>query len=397
MTAYTRREALALGLAGATALSGCSQLAETGQGRPETETKTPTQTTTSTPEPLPPALDVRGAIYLPSRAYNVYQMWANYAREVVARDFGYATRVNLNAIRTWPNYEFWREAPDAHGERLEHLLDAAADEGLEVVLSLFDSVGAEPTEERLHDTDPVTATAIQSPADLVIDNEDRWSGPRAYVEWVMDRYADDDRLLGIEVMNEPGWRPGMRRFARAMFETMREQDGSVPLTVGSTSMAANADYAGWGCEIYQWHYNFPRDAAAFRHAAEGANGLAAELDGPVWLTEWQRIRAGRGFHSGGVADQRTPAYATLAPLIHEAGFGNFFWSLMVKPAHVVSQREKGVINGLFHEDGAVWNLADARAIKAMSGEPEFEGRERQEWPEWAMPAKKAAAKSTNAE
>ena len=42
--------------------------------------------------------------------------------------------------------------------------------------------------------------------------------------------------------------------------------------------------------------------------------------------------------------------------------GNFFWSLMVKPAYLKGQRLKGTVNGLFWPDGSVLSLRDARAI-----------------------------------
>jgi hypothetical protein len=42
--------------------------------------------------------------------------------------------------------------------------------------------------------------------------------------------------------------------------------------------------------------------------------------------------------------------------------GAFFWSLMIKPAYLEGQRNGGTVNGLFWEDGAVWDLAGARII-----------------------------------
>lgn len=335
----------------------------------------------------PPPVDVRGAIYLPARAFNTFQMWSNYDRGVVERDFGYASRVNLNAIRTWVSYEYWNREPRACAAKLEHLLSTAANEGLRVLLILFEGIGGRPTQENLTDTDPRTAMSVASPGPSVIRNRDRWDEPKRFVNWVMDRHGDDERLLGIEVMNEPGWFENKPEFTRAMLETLDRRRGSVPLTVGSTSMINNIDYYDAGCDILQFHYNFPIDETKFRDALRQVAIVRRSVEAPVWLTEWQRIRSGRGSHAPPAADERVPNYASMAPHIHAAGFGNFFWSLMVKPAFNRSQRRKGVLNGLFHEDGAVWSLDDARAIKAMSGYPEFHGDERREWPEWAEGAR----------
>lgn len=340
-------------------------------------------------EPTGP-VDVRGATYLPTRAFNYYQMWANYDPEVVERDLDYARRVNLNAIRTWASYEFWAREPEAHERALDHFLRAAADRDISVLFSLFEGNGVWPTEENLTDTNLFTAVGVRSPGRDVLLNRNLRDGPRRFVEWFADRYGDDDRLLAIEVMNEPGWGDRTKAFARSMFETLTRNRGRVPLCVGSTSMANNTEYLDWGVDALQFHYNFPDSRATYRRMLRRMRVLADRWDGPTWLGEWQRVRQPPLDSCPPHDDHTYPGYASLAPLIHEAGFGNFFWSLMVKPAYLPPMRDNGVLNGLFHEDGAVWSLDDARAVKAMSGDSSFEGEERPEWPDWATAVKERA-------
>ena len=396
---YTRREFLGastsaslLGLAGCAAPSDFTRSGSEPTTQPRQGTSPgkadPEPTQQAVPQPTEP-VDVRGALYVPSRAWNTFQMWHEYDPEVTERDLGYAERVNINAIRTWVSYEQWMEDPDALEQSIDHFLTAAEDRDMGVLFGLFESVGKEPTEENLHNTDPLTAPPVQSPSSRVVQNEDRWDEPREYVRWFMDRYKDDDRLLGIESMNEPGWLPNMKRFSKGMFETMAKNRGSAPLTVGSTSLANNADYIDWGADILQFHYNYPSDPSLYHDLLPDANQLSNDLDMPVWLTEWQRV-ANFGWGQNSTVDQWQPKYASLAPVIHQHGVGNFFWSLMVKPAYVRYMRKRGIINGLFHEDGAVWNLEDAKAIKAMSGETGVELQQRREWPEWASEVKKHA-------
>ncbi|WP_410767333.1 glycoside hydrolase [Haloferax sp. DFSO60] len=329
-------------------------------------------------------LDVRGVIYIPSRAFNFYQMWEYYDPIVVERDLSYATRVNLNAVRTWLSYESWEKDPEAYEVALDHFLEAAEDRDLSVLLCLFDAVGVGPTPERLENTDPKTATGLSSPARHILVSPEKWDGPRAFVHWFMDNYRDDDRLLAIEVMNEPGWNEDKKAFAQSMFETLVERRGDIPLTVGSTSLANNAEYGDWGNEILQFHYNFVSDQQTFQAMLDRVRIAQVALDAPIWLTEWQRVRQGRGFTAEPKPEEKGPNYASLAPLIHNAGVGNFFWSLMVKPAWVQPQRKNGVISGLFHEDGSVWSLTDAEAIMAMSGDVSLDFQERQEYPEWMV-------------
>jgi hypothetical protein len=369
MTArYARRDLLRAG--GAVGLTGLTGLAGY----------------TISDAPDDPPVDVRGALYLPSRAYNTYQMWHGYDRSVIERDLEYATRLNLNAIRTWLSYEHWQESPEEHAAAVSHFLSAADQRGIEVLFGLFEGVGVDATPKRLANRDPRTARAIRSPSLTIARNPEQWDEPKGFVRWFMDRYRSDDRLLAIEVMNEPGWRPAQKAFARGMFEAMQREAGAIPLTVGSTSLANDADYADWGSQLHQFHYNFPNNAGIYRRLLDEAEDVSKTTGKPAWLTEWQRTRSGSGFAAPISGAEWQPDYETLAPAIRKAGTGNFFWSLMVKPAYVLVQRRKGVLSGVFHEDGAVWDLGDARALKAMSGDRTFEGRERKEWPEWAAAA-----------
>lgn len=366
---YTRRQVLEMGVGSATGGLARSDLSAVGS--------------------LATPVEVRGAVYFPSRAWNTYQMWRDYDPDVIARDFGYANRLNLNAVRIQLSYEFWKERPDAHGDALDHLLETAAERGLDVLAGTFDFVGRRPTERNLNDTDPRTATAVHSPSQAIRTNPARWDEPRRFLRWVLDRYRDDNRLMGIEVMNEPGWSSWGVKFARAMFRTAAIHRGRVPLTIGSTSMANNTTYNDWGIDIMQLHYNFPQSRDKYRNLLRQVEALSAEVPEPIWLTEWQRIRPKAGEEPAGDTERWEPHYASLAPVIQESGVGNFFWSLMVKPAYLLVQRQQGVLTGVFHEDGSVWSADDARAIEGMSGTRSGSFEERREWPEWATAVKEA--------
>ncbi len=199
----------------------------------------------------------------------------------------------------------------------------------------------------------------------------------------MSRYADDERLLAIELINEPYLPDRRMEFARDMFRRAAGLRGRVPLSVGCSNLAENMFFLELGLDVLQFHENFPSDRHHFRQNLAHARIAAWILDRPIWLTEWQRLRSRNSGWDGGWLDpgERTSDYAGLADIVNDSGLGAFFWSLMVKPAYLLPQRRIGTINGLFHEDGAVWSLADARAI---SGNPGFNAPERRECPPWAL-------------
>jgi len=331
--------------------------------------------------------NVWGAVYVPARAFNAPQFWRNYNPDEAKRDMGFAASVNVNALRVWVSYEYWQAAPNEFAAAFDDFLKKAWARKIRIMPSLFENCGTDPTEENMWTTDPTKAFAIRSPHKAeIVDNPRRWGGPRKFVEWFMDRYGNDRRVLAIEVMNEP-FPEESKRFARAMMAAAAAMRGSVPLSLGGASADMNLYFLDCGIDVFQVHDNFPKNEQEFRQKIEAAQRAGRVCGKPVWLTEWQRIRpTSGGWYQGEKLPERQlmPDLASLAPLVRSLGMGAFFWSLMVKPAYLPGQRHNGTINGLFWEDGSVWSLADARAI---AGDPKAAFEERRGWPDWAPPKK----------
>ncbi|MCX7011291.1 MAG: glycoside hydrolase [Candidatus Sumerlaeota bacterium] len=331
------------------------------------------------------AAEVWGAIYIPARAFNAPQFWRNYDPDEAKRDMGYAASVNLNALRVWVSYEFWKMAPNDFAGVFDDFLKKAAAKRIRLMPSLFENCGVDPTKENMWTTGPTKAFAIRSPhkADIV-DNPKRWGGPARFVEWFLDRYGSDRRLLAIELMNEP-FPEESKRFARAMIARANELRGSVPLTLGAASADMNLYFLDCGIDVFQVHENFPKDEEAMRQKVGDALRAGRVCGKRVWLTEWQRLRPTTGGWKRGdrlPEKELGPDLASVAGIVRSFGMDAFFWSLMVKPAYLPGQRHNGTINGLFWEDGAVWSQADARAV---AGDKKLKFEERRGWPEWGPP------------
>lgn len=298
--------------------------------------------------------DVNGAIYWPGHAYTHYQTWLRYDPAEIERDLGYATRLDLNAVRLIVGYEFWRDAPSAFEAAFGHLLDAADSRGIHVLPVLFESVGGAPSTANLLDTDVRTAHAAQSPGEAVIRREPLWGGPRRFTRWFTEAFGD--RIAALEVMNEPcGWAP-REAFCRAMLRTARRTDASVPLTVGCKTVEHNRQFTDPRLDVYQFHLNDPADEAEMESAMARGERIAERDGRPVWLTEWQRTTVEPPL-------LKYPNYASLAPTVRAGPIaGDFFWQLMLKPAYVEVSRDIGRVEGVFHGDGAVYSAADAEAI-----------------------------------
>lgn len=308
-------------------------------------------------------------------------MWKEYCREEIERDIGYATKLNLNALRIWLSYEYWQEEPELLKERFEHLLTVAYSQGIRIMPSLFECCASPQTRERLLDKNPLTAVAVNSPLEEVVNDASCWKDTELFVKWIMEHYSSDERLLAIEIINEPNT-PQRFRFARTMVEIAAKLKGSIPITVGSIHAEENLYYLDLGIDIFQFHDNFPSELKSFSDRIQQSLQVADIVGKPIWITEWQRLRKGRiGWNGEGTDNEEwQPEYVTLANVVRESGIGHFFWSLMVKPAYLIGQRKSGTLNGVFHEDGSVWSLEDARAI---SGHAAFHAEENKKWPDWA--------------
>ncbi len=123
--------------------------------------------------------DVRGVVYIPTRAHNAYQMWRDYSGEVTDRDLEYAKSLNFNALRLWLSFEYWFEDRKHFEESFEDLLNRADKKGFKVMPSLFECCGREPLRENMEDTNPITSTAVRSPGSEIQLDPVQWHKPKS--------------------------------------------------------------------------------------------------------------------------------------------------------------------------------------------------------------------------
>jgi hypothetical protein len=317
----------------------------------------------------------RGAVYLPQGDWNAYQMWADYRNPLVERDLGYAADLDLNSLRVFASYEHWREDGPTFFAHVEHFLTACEARGIRPLVVLFEAPPkSPPTEENLHATDPQNAFGVHSPSRPEILQPRNWKGyarsPLHFARRWAQEYAEDDRLLATEIMNEPGKVQPRRDFVLDALRAVRQQAPDATLTMGTKDVRFAKYYdRNDELDVYQFHMNLPKNPASARRYAEKQRALADEIGGtdpkkPLWCTEWQRTLEEP-------PSRFAPNLASLAPTttdLREEGTidGDFFWSLMLRPAYLRNPREKGRVNGLFHADGAVYSNLDAEVVAGRS-------------------------------
>lgn len=331
----------------------------------------------------------RGAVYFPSKVYNAYQTYEYFNASELERDFSYAEKAGITALRIFTSYEQYLKDKPAFFSKFDILLAIAAKHSIRVMPVLFENCGRDFTPENAMDRDPDTAVCVKSPALKTIQDPSLWTGCLQYAQEFMTHYADDERLVAIEIMNEPDYKIGDVDFALAVLRKAREYKKSVPLTIGCITLQ-QCLYYGDLIDIYQFHDNFPSEIESFKKELEFASQVKRVTGKPVWLSEWQRLRkSGPGWDKAEIPqEEKTPDLASLAPLVYSSGLGSFFWCLMVKPAYLSTQRPNGTYNGLFYEDGSVYSAAD---YKAISGKDDI--KEKKGLPEWYVKSKETKEKN----
>ncbi len=307
--------------------------------------------------------EINGAVYFPASVYNVDQSWAEYDPVMTSRDFGYAERIHLNALRVFGSYYAYQQDPDLYQRNIRDMLEKAAAKGLKILFVIFEDCGLEPTDALRWSKDPLTAVAIKSPGSAVTGNPANWQPCKEHVKWFMDNFKNDQRLLGIEVINEPS--ADTKPFAHAVLAVAVSNKGTVPLTIGTIPEQV-LEYVPDGVDVLQLHNNFPAELTESEKIIRENLQKASSVKLPLWMTEWQRTRPSGGYWDGTSVPEaeRFTDLKSLAGQVksYRTQMGAFFWSLMIKPAYLPGQRKAGTLNGLFWEDGRVWDLAGARII-----------------------------------
>lgn len=336
-----------------------------------------------------------GFNYLPSSAVNFLEFWHadSFDPDTIARELGWAAEAGFNAMRFNLHSLIWEHDRDGLLDRVDRVMQIAADAGLSSVPCLFDDCGfggAEPVFGPQPDPVPGVhnSRAVASPGREAVMDPARRPALERYVRDVLRQFRDDPRVLFWDLYNEPGNRMIFRDGGYAQFDGpldsyslqlmkdsfawARAENPRQPLTVGAWTTPqpgetvppyqTEIDRAALALsDVLTFHAYW--DAA---HVAQFIDHLAAH-DRPMLCTEWMA----RAVDSR-IADQ--------LPLFHDRGVGCFQWGLvrgrtqthLPWPEALVrdhgGQTDKDIwFHDLFDEDGRPYDPAEIETIRTLTG------------------------------
>ena len=196
---------------------------------------------------------LRGSNFMPSSAINQLEMWQadTFDEATLDRELGFAKGLGFNSMRVFLHDLPWQQDAKGFSFRINRFLQLADKHDIKILMVLFDScwyplpyLGSQmPPRPYTHNSG-----WVQSPGVAALQTPGEYPRLHAYVTGVVRRFANDKRIIGWDVWNEPdnwdGGAPGrpdlepknkfdyVQTLLPQVFAWVREAGPSQPLTSG---------------------------------------------------------------------------------------------------------------------------------------------------------------------
>jgi hypothetical protein len=149
-----------------------------------------------------------GSNYIPANAINELEMWQadSFDPKRIDLELGWAEAIGLNTMRVFLHDLPWQQDAAGFKKRIDTFLQIAAKHHIKPLFVLFDSCwDPEPRLGKQHAPRPGVHNSgwVQSPGAKALQDSSQYPRLEAYVKGVVGAFANDDRVLGWDIWNEP--------------------------------------------------------------------------------------------------------------------------------------------------------------------------------------------------
>jgi len=149
-----------------------------------------------------------GSDYIPSNAINQLEMWQadTFDPKRIDLELGWAESLGMNTMRVFLHDLLWQQDPDGFRDRIGVFLTIAAKHHIRPLFVLFDSCwDPDPKLGPQHPPIPGVHNSgwVQSPGRAALADPAQYPRLENYVKGVIGAFADDPRILGWDLWNEP--------------------------------------------------------------------------------------------------------------------------------------------------------------------------------------------------
>jgi hypothetical protein len=336
-----------------------------------------------------------GSNYIPSDAINQLEMWQadTFNPAQIEKELAWAQAIGMNTMRVFLHDQLWQQDAQGFTQRIEQFLVIAQRHGIKPLLVFFDSCW-DPNPKLGPQRPPIPGVHnsgwVQSPGRSGLADVANYPKLKAYVQGVIRAFANDQRILGWDLWNEPdngagdkseGEREKWTHVAALLpqvYAWAREADPSQPLTSG---VWHNDDWSREKLNPIERVQIEQSDIVTFHiydwpEALEGRIKQLQAYGRPILCTEYLARGAGSTF------DTSLPI-----ALRHDVGMmnwgfvigktqTNFPWDSWQRPytqnAPVVWHHD------VFHADGKPYRQAEVDQIRALAAQAQqqFEKKRR---------------------
>jgi hypothetical protein len=149
-----------------------------------------------------------GANYNPSTAINQLEMWQadSFDPKRIDQELGWAEDIGMNVMRVYLHDLLHKQDTKGFYKRMDKFLEIADKHHIKILFVLFDSCWDPfPALGKQRAPKPFTHNSgwVQSPGQKVLKDSLQYPRLEKYVKETVSEFADDDRILGWDVWNEP--------------------------------------------------------------------------------------------------------------------------------------------------------------------------------------------------
>jgi hypothetical protein len=149
-----------------------------------------------------------GSNYIPQNAINQLEMWQaqSFDPAQIDRELGWAEDLGMNTMRVFLHDLPWQEDPSGFKQRIDQFLRISSRHHIKPLFVLFDSCwNPNPKLGLQHPPIPGVHNSgwVQSPGADSLRDPGQENRLKAYVLGVVEAFANDSRVLGWDLWNEP--------------------------------------------------------------------------------------------------------------------------------------------------------------------------------------------------
>ena len=182
-----------------------------------------------------------GCNYVTSTAVNQIEMWMKdtYDPQTIDKELGWAQELGFTAIRVYLHSAVWTAEKEGFLDTIDNFLSIADSHGIKTIFIFFDDCW-NPDSEYGPQPEPKVGVHnsqwVRDPSDNLRDDPDAlFPVLKEYVQAVIGKFKDDDRVLWWDLYNEPGnseYYTKSLPLLKAVFAWAREMAPSQPLSSG---------------------------------------------------------------------------------------------------------------------------------------------------------------------